>query len=146
MIAEKPSFKSWLKHNQLFYQRLLLPTSPSKCNLNNFNTVKCKLTLTKLCIFHRFLFNLTLAQCWGVAKIDPENKWEWKKSQNCLCRKTEKAHHLMTGPWKKYQDLYTNAVSSLPQNVHTVVFAAYFIRFLTERKNQDVIDKIKVMC
>ncbi|XP_046688091.1 eIF-2-alpha kinase activator GCN1-like [Homalodisca vitripennis] len=60
-----------------------------------------------------------------------------------IAKKTEKAYQLLGGPWKRYQELYSNAVPSLPQTVHTVVFGAYYIRHLIESKNQDVVDKLK---
>lgn len=42
-------------------------------------------------------------------------------------------------------DLYGNAVSSLPQMPYTVVLGSYFLRYLGEIRQNDLIDKYKVI-
>ncbi|XP_039292554.1 eIF-2-alpha kinase activator GCN1 [Nilaparvata lugens] len=61
-------------------------------------------------------------------------------------KRTNKAYKVFCRMWRsspEMVELYGNALSSLPATAHTVVFGSYFLQFLGESKQNDIIEKYK---
>jgi hypothetical protein len=63
------------------------------------------------------------------------------------CKKNAKAYQTLSAMWRSVKDseeLYGNAITSSDPSTHIVVFGSYFVRYLTETKRVDLINKYKV--
>lgn len=61
--------------------------------------------------------------------------------------KNAKAYRTLSAMWRSVkgsEELYGNAITSSEPSTHIVVFGSYLIRYLTETKRVDLINKYKV--
>uniref|UniRef100_A0A1B6CCQ0 TOG domain-containing protein n=1 Tax=Clastoptera arizonana TaxID=38151 RepID=A0A1B6CCQ0_9HEMI len=104
-------------------------------------------------------WSCTLIQ-YGFTKCSDAGKTEFQKlveAQSMLFssivaagikKKNYKAFVVLKGPWnsvKNIIELYGNALSSLPQTIHSVVFGAYILEYLREIKSTDCVDQYKAV-
>uniref|UniRef100_A0A069DYI0 Putative translational activator gcn1 n=1 Tax=Panstrongylus megistus TaxID=65343 RepID=A0A069DYI0_9HEMI len=63
-------------------------------------------------------------------------------------KKSEKGQHMLSNMWKSNKDflipLYVKGVCKLPDCTHSIVFGAFFVKFLHENKLNEHINEVKI--